>query len=178
MFEKTFKIVLLGEHATGKTSLLRKLIYGEFDAEYLPTIKPEIFEREYSFRNGVIRLIIWDAPGSIEEVDDDFYNGAKAALMLYDVCRKSSLRNLKRWYETLSKFISDKYHIWIVGNKIDLETSRIVGDEQVKEEFRDMDFNYLEISAKTGENVEILFKSILKRLIEAQLEEIKTRLRD
>lgn len=54
MFEKTFKIVVLGEHATGKTSLLRKLIYGEFDAEYLPTIKPETFEKEYRFRNGLL----------------------------------------------------------------------------------------------------------------------------
>lgn len=177
-FDKSFKVVVLGEHATGKTSLLRRLTYGEFDAEYLPTIKPEKFEREYRFRSGVVRLVLWDAPGSMEEVDEGFYDGAKAAVILYDVCRTSSLRGVRRWYETLSKFIRDKSNIWIVGNKIDLEASRIVGEENVKSEFGDIDFNYFETSAKNGENVETLFRSILRRLIEAQLEEIKIRLRD
>ncbi len=177
MFEKTFKIAVLGDHATGKTSLLRRLVYGEFDAEYLPTTKPEAFEREYRFRNGVVRLVLWDVPGSLEEVDENLY-GAKAGLLLYDVCRESSLRSVRRWYELLSKFIRDKSHIWIVGNKIDLESSRKVEAEKVKEKLRDINFNYFEISAKTGKNVEILFKSILRSLIELQLEEVKMRLRD
>lgn len=178
MLEKTFKIAVLGDHATGKTSLLRRLVYGEFDEGYVPTIKPEAFEREYRFRKGVIRLVLWDVPGSIEEVDEKLYEGAKAGLILFDVCRESSLRNVKRWYELLSKFIRGEFHIWIVGNKIDLESSRIVGADKVKEKFRDINFNYFEISAKTGENVEKLFKSILRSLIELKLEEIKMRLRD
>ncbi len=178
MLEKTFKVVLMGDHATGKTSLLRRLIYGEFDAEYLPTTKPETFEREYRFRSGVVRLALWDAPGSMEEVEEGFYADAKAALILYDVCRGSSLRNVKRWYERLSSKPIDKSFIWIVGNKIDLESNRKVGHIQVKEEIGDLEFNYDEVSAKTGENVDKLFRSMLRRLIESQLEEVKMRLRD
>lgn len=78
----------------------------------------------------------------------DLYDGANAGLILYDVCRRSSLRNVKRWYKMISKFIVGKSHIWIVGNKIDLESSRIIREENVKEEFGNIDFNYFEISAK------------------------------
>jgi small GTP-binding protein len=177
-FEKSFKVVVLGEHATGKTSLLRRLIYGEFDSEYLPTVKAEAFEKEYRFRNGVIRMVLWDTPGSLEEVGDEFFRDARAAIIIYDVCNLHSFRSVDTWYKSLSKYSMDKSYVWLVANKIDLESSRLINDEQVKDKIKNIDVNYAEISAKTGENVDQLFRSMLRKLIEAQLEEIKMKLRD
>ena len=63
--------------------------------------------------------------------------------------------------------------VWLVGNKIDLKERRMVSRWKAEEKARELEYIYFETSAKTGENVDILLKSVLKTLLKARLNEIK-----
>jgi small GTP-binding protein len=178
MFERTFKIILLGDYAVGKTSILNRFLQNEYNPEYIPTISTNILEKKFRFQNYLIRLMLWDTTGERElnEMRREFCANTHVCLIVYDICRLSSFKNIEEWYRILLDSINYKPTIWVVGNKIDLNNSRVVKKEEVKKKAEELTFNYIEVSAKTGENIRILFMSILKDLLKARLNEVKRKL--
>jgi small GTP-binding protein len=175
MFERAFKVIMLGDNAVGKTSLLHRYLRGEFKPEYVPTIKTSIYEKEFKFPNYIVRLLLWDlgAESEFNEIRKEYCADARAAIIVYDVCRPSSFKSVDDWYRRIAESASDKLIIWLVGNKIDLEGNRLVDKGAVEKKTKELGIGYMEVSAKTGENIEVLFTSILKDLIKARLNEIR-----
>ncbi len=201
MIERSFKVILLGDYAVGKTSLLNRFLRGEFQPEYIPTIGTEISEKEFRFSSCIIRLMLWDLGGEKEfsEVREEYCANAQAAIIVYDICRPASFKSVEEWYMGMSELANsepkpfflvkrnvkvaagsaaDVPIVWLVGNKLDLKENRVVDRSVAEEKAKKLGSNYMEVSAKTGENVDALFTSILRSLIELRLSTIKKELED
>jgi small GTP-binding protein len=174
MFKRNFNVVLLGDYAVGKTCLLHTYLRGFFQPEYVPSVRTSVFEKEYSFTNYKIKLFFWDVCG--ERVLDDSrkacYANAQAFIIVYDVCRPPSLKAVEEWCGMVRSTVSNPI-IWLVGNKIDLKDSRLVSREEAEGKARSLGVSYIEVSAKTGENVEALFRYVLRDLVKARLEYVR-----
>ena len=54
---KTLKVLMLGNAETGKTAIIEKLIYGQFDESYTPTIGCDFMTSEpIHFREDLYKL--------------------------------------------------------------------------------------------------------------------------
>ena len=171
---------MLGDYAVGKTSLLNRFLGGGFQPEYIPTIKTSISEREFRFPNYLFRLVVWDMGGerTFNKVRRDYCSNAQAAIIVYDVCRPASFESVEEWYRGMDKSVAHKpVVVWLVGNKVDLNENRLVDEEEAKKKAEKLGFGYMETSAKSGENVEALFTSILRDLIKVRLDEVRRDLR-
>jgi len=175
MFERSFKVIFLGDNAVGKTSLLNRFLRGEFRPEYIPTIKTSISEKEFRFSKCLVRLMLWDTDGEAisDEVGRDYCTNAQAAVIVYDVCRLTSLKGAEKWYRTMTKYTDKKPVVWLVGNKLDLKENRVVDRAEAEKIARELGLGYMETSVKTGENVEALLTSVLRDLIRTRLDEVK-----
>jgi small GTP-binding protein len=177
MLERSFKVVLLGAYAVGKTSLLNRHLAGQFQSEYIPTIRTTISEKAYRVLDCSFKLFYWD-PG-VEELNGNeaFFGNTDGALIVYDICRPATLSAAERYYDALVRRVDVKPAVWLVGNKLDLSHLRVVDRAFAEKMASELGANYIEVSAKTAENVEALFNSLLKVLIRRRLMEVKSKLK-
>lgn len=159
------KVALLGDPAVGKTSLINRYTEEGFKENYQPTLGVNIVMKKIKIEEFIVQLAIWDIAGQ-EKYDLTrklFFEGCTGSLLVYDVTRASSLDRVQsKWLEDFKKFARlDGIYI-LIGNKIDLRNSNAVSTEMgknVAEQIRASDF--IETSAKLGNNVEDAFKNLV-----------------
>ncbi|MFX0073468.1 MAG: Rab family GTPase [Candidatus Hermodarchaeota archaeon] len=161
------KVVTAGEGGVGKTTLLYRYVEGRFIADTRMTIGVEFFLKELNIEDRKVLLQVWDFGGQehFRPLLSSYARGAKGALILFDLTRPSSLGLIEQWVNICRQDNPD-IPIIFIGTKLDLNDQITIGDEialQIKEEF-DF-FDYIKISSKTGENVQLVFELLAKKLI-------------
>ena len=152
------KFVLLGDSAVGKTSLINMYAHHQFKEDYKPTLGVSICVKELETEHNQIRLVIWDIAGQ-EKYDLSrkmFFQGVVGALFIYDITRHATFKNIEsKWLEDLNEYGEKDLAYVLIGNKIDLQDSRTVSNEEGRALADKIDASDLvETSAKYGENVE------------------------
>lgn len=165
-----FKIILIGDSGTGKTSLINRYIYNNFHEKYLCTIGVDfMMKRVVLDDNTVIKLQIWDTAGmeKYKQITSTYYRGAQGAIVVFDLSSQTSFNSVSKWVNDFKQISNPNYHqtIYIVGNKNDLVDKREVTQEDIDNYCEMNNFAYLETSAKTGEGVEKMFMGFAKELV-------------
>jgi small GTP-binding protein len=153
------KVVVVGDGAVGKTTLVRRYVEGKFESSRVATIGVDFYSQRVQLANGAVKLSIWDMAGQerFEVVRTGFYRGSRAAALVFDVTVPTSLMNLRRWRDEVLRAVPGQ-RLLVVGNKVDLE--RAVRTEIGRKFASYVDAPYLETSALTGEGVSALFKTL------------------
>ncbi len=160
------KVLLLGDGAVGKTSLIRKFVMDKFDDKYISTIGTKVTKKEMQLKlpDEEIRLtlMIWDVLGQkgYKAVQASSYKGGEGVMMVCDLTRKDTLDGLKDyWIPELRKVVGEVPMIF-VGNKSDLVEERQITEEEFCAMAEEFGSSHYTSSAKTGENVEDIFKTL------------------
>jgi small GTP-binding protein len=159
-----FKVIFLGDAAVGKTSIVAKHVTATFRENYIPSLGANITSREYNIEGKDITLMIWDiaAQEAFSKVRQQYYNGAKAAFIVYDVTRPGTFENVVFWHDDLISIIRKKIPMILIGNKTDLRA--VVQIQSGKRLADDLGADFIETSAKTGENIEQAFEKVIRKL--------------
>ncbi|MCK4381192.1 MAG: GTP-binding protein [Candidatus Lokiarchaeota archaeon] len=166
------KLAILGDPAVGKTSLIDKYITGSFKENYQPTLGVNIVTKDIRIEeiNSKIRLLLWDIAGQAkyELTRKMFFQGCSGALLVYDMTRYATFENLtSKWLEDFKNFGKPDGVFVLIGNKIDLKDSIKVSSEVGKSLSQKINAaDFIETSAKYGENVEKAFKKIVLYILE------------
>ncbi|MFX1369281.1 MAG: Rab family GTPase [Promethearchaeota archaeon] len=166
-----YRVVLLGEAAVGKTSLIRRYTENAFDEDYKQTIGTTFASKDVPVEdeNGEVRnvrLIVWDMGGqtTYRELRRQFMKGSSGAIIAYDVTRPESFMAMNNWFESFRETCPDAVVV-ICANKIDLMDKRIVPVEpglMLRDWFQ---ADYYETSAKTGAAVDDVFARLAEALL-------------
>ncbi|MEE9379389.1 MAG: Rab family GTPase [Candidatus Lokiarchaeia archaeon] len=165
-----FKIILVGDYGVGKSTSIHRFIENKFKANYVPTLGVQITKKSIIIEENNIDLLIWDLAGQdrYATVRQRFYTDTEGILMLYDVTRKSSLENIKKWHAEVSKY-TKPVPIILIGNKIDLVDEREVTDDDVTRILEENNIRVrlkIETSAKEGVKTEEAFHFLVKTLMQ------------
>ncbi len=169
-----FKVMVTGEGAVGKTTLVNCYVTGVFERDYKTTIGSQfavklahISPPETDYAVG-IKLQAWDVAGQarFKAVRKMYYSGAAGVILVYDVTRRRSFTELSKWVEEADESIGTRVPMVVVGNKTDLP-DRAVPSDEAKRWAEDQGFLYMESSAKTGEGVGDMF-SVLSEMMWAE----------
>ncbi|KAL4786155.1 ras family-domain-containing protein [Aspergillus varians] len=128
------KLVLLGEAAVGKSSLVLRFVNNDFQENKEPTIGAAFLTQKCSLPTRTIKFEIWDTAGQerFASLAPMYYRNAQAALVVYDVTKPSSLTKAKHWVAELQRQASPGIVIALVGNKLDLTND--AGEAQAETE--------------------------------------------
>jgi len=169
--EWALKLAILGDPAVGKTSLINKYITDSFRENYQPTLGVNIVSKDMRIEeiNSKIRLLLWDIAGQdkYELTRQNFFQGCVGALLVYDMTRYSTFEQITlKWLEDFKKFSRpDGIHI-LIGNKSDLKDSIKVPYEEGKQLSQKIKAaEFIETSAKNGENVEETFNNLVLHIL-------------
>lgn len=166
------KILILGDSAVGKTTLLLKYVDGYFPTMYVATIGVEYKIKKININGIDINLQIWDTAGQerFSGITKNFIKGADGIIYVYDITKKSSFDNLKKWIFQ-SEETTEGFQKIIIGNKYDLNDKRQVTNDSLKKFCQARNIQGMEISAKTDYNVHECFETLTKLIIKGKSKE-------
>lgn len=167
-YSYTFKLLLLGDGAVGKTALVTRFVHGKFQKAYLMTIGMEPYSRYETVNDTRICYSIWDIAGQdrFKVMRGMFFRGAMGALVTFDLTRRATFDNVGTWINEAKNESPDTLFI-LVGNKNDLDDMREVSTEEAVSKAKKLGcIDYIETSALTGENVTESFYKIAETLLE------------
>ena len=168
----SFKIIVIGDSAVGKSSLTLKGTKDHFKDFYTPTIGFEFLSFNIRIKDKIVKLQIWDTCGQevYRSLISSFYRNSSLAIIVYAIDNQESFDNLESWLDEIKSQTHPYLKIFLIGNKVDLEDKRVVTKENVNDLCDTHDIKYfLETSAKTGFNAKNIFIEAAKVLYEQHI---------
>jgi small GTP-binding protein len=190
MKQYSTKLLLLGEGACGKTSLTLRYCKGCYTEGYQSTVGVDFQSKDivlnHKDESYEFRVVVWDLAGQehFGFLRPNFYKGAKAGLLVYDVTRPVTFSKLGNWVQEVQKGINSYIPIVLIGNKVDIREEEAVKENlhvstEQGQEYADslsdwathitgrkQKVGFVETSAKENLNVEKAFHSCLHQFIE------------
>ena len=157
-------LIALGESGVGKTSLSTRFAKNTFSDSYLATIGIDFYVKEYVLPSYTLKVSLWDTAGQeqLRAVTSNTIKRANGVAICYDVTEQDSFEQMSYWIQDVKEKALE-VPVIIIGNKIDCENLLFENEKQLAEDFaKKNDFQYFRCSAKSGENVEHAFFTLLK----------------
>ena len=157
-----YKVILLGDGATGKTSIAMRFTDDHFAQQYKQTIGLDFFIRRLVLPGDVnVALQIWDIGGQTigGKMIGNYIYGAQAVLLCYDITNYQSFQNLEDWYRLVQNTFRGQQmpRVTLIGNKTDLNHLRTVKVDKHNQFADENEMFSCFMSAKTGDNVSQCF---------------------
>ena len=161
------KVVLLGESAVGKTSVVLQLNEHVFRNDTTPTVGSGVITKTFETPKGEITLNIWDTAGEerYRSFTGLYSQGAQGGIIVFDITDKDSFESIPEWVKTFRENSSTDASIYVIGNKLDLDANRAIQYDHAFEWCHNQGYTYSEVSAKTGENISLVFAQIADDII-------------
>mmetsp|Transcript_24091 Transcript_24091/g.63544 ORF Transcript_24091/g.63544 Transcript_24091/m.63544 type:complete len:209 (-) Transcript_24091:25-651(-) len=161
-----FKVVLLGDEAAGKTSLVRRYMYDTFEDSIQATIGMDFQSKTVYLQDRTVRLQLWDTAGQerFRSLIPSYIRDAAAAVVVYDITKRSSFQGTRKWIDDVRAERGQGAMIALVGSKSDLSAERQVSEAEGKAQADEMGVTFAETSAKLGTNVASLFQQLAATL--------------
>ena len=151
-YDEALKIILLGEVAVGKTSLINIFIDPNFNKNISPTLSPSYLTKLVEYENKTFLLSIWDTAGQEQyrAMNKIFIKNSNIILFIYDITNKSSLKELSFWIKYVETCIGKDSAVYgVIGNKLDLFDK----EYEIKEKGQEFEFVNTEEGKKFSEEI-------------------------
>ena len=162
-----YKMIFIGDQSTGKSCILNRFANNQFDEHYQATIGLDFQSKNILIKDQDVRLLLYDTAGQekFRSLIPMYIRESHIVLFVYDITRKESFDSIPKWFSDVLDIKSNEAVFVLIGNKIDLENERKVSFEQGKKFADEKNIIFGEVSAKTGDGFEILFREHIFELI-------------
>ncbi|KAH8302851.1 hypothetical protein KR044_011213 [Drosophila immigrans] len=167
-FDFLFKIVLIGDCCTGKTSILQRFKTGNYVERHGNTIGVDFSMKTIEVEGKQVKLQIWDTAGQerFRTITQSYYRANNGVIIVYDITKRSTFANLQKWIEEVRRYTASNVLIILIGNKCDLEEEREVDFEEARQmcQYIPEILFVMETSAKENTNVDDAFRCLATEL--------------
>jgi small GTP-binding protein len=160
------KVCFIGDAGVGKTSLIKRFVLDVFDDRYIATIGTKVTKKIVEVDDGGnqvrVMMLVWDIMGQKgfrELLREAYFFGAHGAIAVCDLTNKETLEELRYWIKALTDVAGDVPMVF-AGNKADLQNESVVKEAELKDLADKYGAEAFLTSAKTGQNVEDVFKAL------------------
>lgn len=164
-YDYLFKIVIIGDATVGKSSIIKRFIDNTFTKSCESTIGVDCKIKIIDNNNKKIKIKIYDTAGQerFYSITSSYYKGVDAIIIAFDLTNRKSFENVKKWYHDSS--LINSCPKFLIGTKSDLSFMRKINLSDIENISDEMNINYIETSAKTGDSIEDIFISICNKLV-------------
>jgi Ras-related protein Rab-2A len=163
----TLKFIIVGDSGVGKSCLLLQYTDRRFETMHDLTIGVEFGSKLVKADNKDVKIQIWDTAGqeSFRSITRSYYRGSTVALLVFDLTRKESFKNITSWMNDVKTYSNAPVMV-LIGSKSDLDNLRQVSSLEASAFADKYGMEYIETSAKTGSNVDGVFSEAIKKVMQ------------
>lgn len=166
----SFRVVMIGDSAVGKTSLINMFLGNPFDKDEGATIGALFHSFEMDHEGRRVEIQMWDTAGQEQyrSLCPVYFRSASAAVIVFDVAKRSSFNSLGDWMDCFRDITGDSTTTIVVGNKCDMR-ERMVETTEARAWAESKLCEYIETSAKSGQGVRLLFQTLVAAVADTQM---------
>ena len=155
----SYKFIVIGSSGVGKTAILKRLVEDTFTEESQSTIGVEFDSTIIPIDDKKVKLQIWDTAGQerFRSIAKAYYRNAVGVVLVFDITERKSFDELSTWLNDVHTLCDPNAVIQLIGNKCDLTEERVVTLTEAENFAQQHHMQYLETSAKAGDNVRETF---------------------
>eukprot|EP00930_Biecheleria_cincta_P036204 TRINITY_DN24839_c0_g1_i1.p1 TRINITY_DN24839_c0_g1~~TRINITY_DN24839_c0_g1_i1.p1 ORF type:complete len:209 (+),score=50.32 TRINITY_DN24839_c0_g1_i1:110-736(+) len=172
--DSSIKVIVVGDGAVGKTSMITRFAKGIYTDEYKKTIGVDFLERtaKVDAVGEDLTYLLWDTAGQDEysSVTKMYYQGAGACVIVFASDRRESFESINKWHEAAKKECGEITYV-LVQNKCDLNAA--VQPEEVQELAKKLDLKLFQTSVKDDVGVNDVFQHIGTAFVKSQTAKAK-----
>jgi len=169
--EISIKVLVVGNGAVGKSSMIQRYCKGTFTKEYKKTIGVDFLEKTINYEEEEVRLMLWDTAGQEEfdAITKAYYRGAQACVLAFSTVDHASYTAVQRWRGKVLEECGNIPMV-LVQNKIDLLESATVTKEEAESLAKKLKVRLYRTSVKEDFNVSTVFEYLAKQYVEGMKE--------
>eukprot|EP01110_Echinostelium_bisporum_P007097 TRINITY_DN27394_c0_g1_i1.p1 TRINITY_DN27394_c0_g1~~TRINITY_DN27394_c0_g1_i1.p1 ORF type:complete len:196 (-),score=19.01 TRINITY_DN27394_c0_g1_i1:420-1007(-) len=162
-----FKLLLIGDSAVGKSSLLLRFCDNTFIDGTVNLTSVDFKTKNVTVEGKQVQLQVWDTAGQerFRTITSSFYRGAHGIIVVYDITDAATFNNVKLWMQEIQRYASAGVIKMLVGNKLDQEDKRQVTASAAKDLAASLSIEFTETSAKSGAEVDQAFQMIAEEVM-------------
>jgi small GTP-binding protein len=130
-YDNVYKIIIVGNNCTGKTTLCHNYINNTVMANVESTIGIDFHSNILEIGDRKIKIILWDTAGqeAFRSLIRSYYQNTCGVIIVYDITNRKSFEDVKYWIDEFQAYNSCKNEIhthnpMIIGNKTDLANGK------------------------------------------------------
>ena len=156
----TFKLVLVGDGGTGKTTFVKRHLTGEFEKKYVATLGVEVHPLVFHTNRGQIRFNVWDTAGQEKfgGLRDGYYIQGQCAIIMFDVTSRVTYKNVPNWHRDLVR-VCENIPIVLTGNKVDIKDRKVKAKAIVFHRKKNLQVTMIKVS------VDVLYRAIKHNIL-------------
>mmetsp|Transcript_18175 Transcript_18175/g.46160 ORF Transcript_18175/g.46160 Transcript_18175/m.46160 type:complete len:209 (-) Transcript_18175:448-1074(-) len=171
-YDHLFKLILVGDEAVGKSSILLRFTDNTFNDQQPSTIGVDFKVKMVTVQNTNIKLTLWDTAGQerFRTLTSSYYRGAQGIVLTYDVTRRETFEHVAQWLDEVEQNTpGGRKDVVLVlcGNKIDLEGERKVSKREGEAWARERGMLFIETSAKTKLGIQQVFNEMILKILDS-----------
>ena len=125
----TYKIIIIGDSAVGKTCIFKKITSNTFNEKSISTIGMDRRTLFFTIKDSKgsdleIEVQLWDTAGQerFRSITATYYKSSQGLLLMYDITKRETFSNVENWIENVNDSLGNNndYLIVLMGNKLDL----------------------------------------------------------
>ena len=164
-----YKILILGDNATGKTSFCKRFSINEFDLETETSKDIEYYLKLITiFDKNILIFVININEKFLNNVNfsllPDILSNLNGVIVLYDLTNYISFEIVEKITEEIRSFCGSKILIFVVGNKNDLSNLREVDEEKARHKVKELKCEFKEINCVDNDSVHLIFKDFIANI--------------
>ncbi|KAJ8248177.1 hypothetical protein GJAV_G00239190 [Gymnothorax javanicus] len=165
--EVAIKVVVVGNGAVGKSSMIQRYCKGIFTRDYKKTIGVDFLERQIVVNDEDVRLMLWDTAGQEEfdAITKAYYRGAQACVLVFSTTDRDSFEAIISWREKVEAEVGDIPTV-LVQNKIDLLDDTVIKNEEAEGLAKKLKLRFYRTSVKEDLNVNEVFKYLADKYLQ------------
>lgn len=172
--EYLFKILVIGELGTGKTSIIKRYVHQFFSQHYRATIGVDFALKVLNWdSNTIVRLQLWDIAGQerFGNMTRVYYKDALGAFIVFDVTRPATFDAVVKWKQDLDAKVSledgTPIPCVLLANKCDQTKEGMVNSVAKMDEFckENMFSAWYETSAKENAHIDDAAKTLVSQIL-------------
>jgi len=173
-YDHLFKILLIGDSAVGKSSIMFRYCDDSFDPNIGSTIGVDFKVNMVKTRGKTVKMTLWDTAGQerFRTLTSSYYRGAQGIILVYDVTRKDTFDALDHWLKEIEVYSPGggrEIVKLLIGNKIDDEANRMVTREEAEAWAANRGMLFMESSAKTSTGIQQAFDEVVEKILDNPL---------
>ncbi|XP_070555524.1 ras-related protein Rab-23-like [Ptychodera flava] len=164
--EVAIKVVVVGNGAVGKSSMIQRYCKGIFTKDYKKTIGVDFLERQIDVNGEDVRLMLWDTAGQEEfdAITKSYYRGAQACVLAFSTVDRDSFEAIEGWKRKVEDEVGN-IPMALVQNKIDLVDDAVLEPEEADELAKKLKLKFFRTSVKEDLNVNDVFRYLSERYL-------------
>lgn len=168
-YDYLFKLIIIGDSGIGKSCLLNRFADDTYTDAHISTIGVDFKIRTLEVDCKILKLQIWDTAGQerFRTITSSYYRGAHGIMLVFDITNPESFDNLNQWLKEVDNYAKEDARKILVGTKSDLADKRKVAYADAVEYAKLHGMDYVETSAKTALNVDLVFIDLAGSLKQA-----------